>query len=110
VHRHCRPVGDRLVLVVDELGDERLEVARAYDQLVVVGAEELGHAAGVLELVEARVVEADRERLHGRVQQLAHQRDVRRRVDAAGEEDPERDVAHHPPPDGPAQQVEQPLR
>ena len=45
----------------------------------------------------------------GCVHQLGHERDVRRRVDAAREEDAERDVGHHPAADRLAQQREQPL-
>ena len=55
---------------------------------------------GVPGLVERRVVEPDRERLHRPVRRPLHQADDDRRVDPAREERPERDVGHHLLADG----------
>ncbi len=111
VERDCDPVGQRLVLVVDEVGHERFQVGDVDHDLVVVGAVELRDLPRVLQLVVARVLGAvaDREGLHGIRHQLGHERDVRRRVEPAGEEDSERDVGHHPAADRFAKQVQEPL-
>ena len=64
VQRHAHRIGDRLVLVVDEVRQEVPEVVVVDRDLVVVGAELLGDPAGPVELVELlRAVEADRERV-----------------------------------------------
>ena len=67
---------------------------------MVLGAEMLGHAARVLELVERRLVEADRERLHRAPDAAAISADDEARVDAAGEERAERHVADQVRADG----------
>ena len=67
----------------------------------MIGAEVRGDAPGVLRLVEAPLVESDRERLDGsRGQRLGHHRHDRARVDPAAEERAERDVADQAPADG----------
>ena len=48
VQRDADPVGERLVLVVDQLGQEVLEILRVEDHLVVVGPEAPGDPARVL--------------------------------------------------------------
>ena len=74
---------------------------RREDVLVVVRAEVLRDRARVIRLVEAPLVEADRERLHRlRRPLLDHHRDDRARVDAAAEERAERHVADKPTPHG----------
>ena len=50
---------------------------------------------------------ADRERRHRTIHQLAHQRDVHRRVDAARQQHAERHVGDHPPRDRLPQQSRQ---
>ena len=59
-----------------------------------------GDAPRVLELVERRLVEADREGLHARAGDLGHQPDDQARVDAAREERAERHVADQVRADG----------
>src|SRR4051794_23260264 len=67
---------------------------RPDDQFVMIGPEMRCDAAGMFELVERRLVEADRERLDLRAGRLRHQSDDEARVDAARKECPERYVAH----------------
>ena len=96
VLRHRRPVRQRLVLVVDELGHELAHRLLVDEDLVVVGAEVARDHARVLELVVARVPTWSRRvRPHRGVGELGHQRDVGRGVQAARQEDAERDVGHH---------------
>ena len=80
--RDRRRVGERFV----EMPHEPIENAdgvRLHDELVVIGSEMPRDAPGVLELVERRLVEADRERLHASARRLGHQADDEARVDAA---------------------------
>ncbi len=66
---------------------------RLDDELVVFGAEMIGDASRVLELVERRFVEADRKRLHACGGRFGHQADDEARIDAARQERAERHVA-----------------
>ena len=86
-----RRVGERLV---ERLGEPRQQVdrVRAHDQLVMVGAVQLGHAARQLELVERALLEADRERAHAVGALARGQRGERRRVDAARQHHADRDI------------------
>jgi hypothetical protein len=96
VLRDRRPVRDRLVLVEQHLGQEVPHLLLVDEHLVMVGREPARHDPGVGELVVARVpARRGGVRPHRLVADLGHQRDVRRRVEAAGEEDPERHVGHH---------------
>ena len=75
--RHRARVSERLVVVPHEALDE-VDGVRADDVLVVIGAVPVGHLPCVRALVEALpVLEADRERLDGAVDQLGHQADHR---------------------------------
>ena len=65
------------------------------DELVMLGAEVPRHCSRMLQLVELRFVEPDRERLHRLGRGFCHQSDDDARVDAAGEECTERNVADH---------------
>ena len=68
------------------------------DELVVVGAEQLGdHARACGSSLKRSCVEADREGLDRPRRGLGHRRDDRRGVDAAGQERAERHVGDHPP-------------
>ena len=103
---HRRPVRQRLVLVVDELGHEVAHRLLVDEHLVVVRAELPRDHARVMQLVVARVpARARRVRPHRDVGQLGHQRDVGRGVEAARQEDAERDVGHHPLADRRAQHI-----
>ena len=96
VKRDANPIGDRFVLVVDHLFQIVDHVFLLDDDLVVIGLESLCDRVRVLEFVEMLMVaKADREGLHGIRRVLAHQRDVGRGIDAAGEEDAKRHVGHH---------------
>ena len=88
--------------------DERrqdVERVRLDDQLVVIGAEFLRHLAGVRQLVEVALAEADRERLHRRRAQLGHLGDDRARIHAAAQKGAERDVGDQAAAHGIAEQV-----
>ena len=77
-----------------------LHLVAADGGLVVIGAVPPADPARELELVVAVLaLVADRERGHGPVHQLAHQRHVHRRIDAARQQDSEGHVGHHPPRD-----------
>ena len=91
VGRQRRRVCERLVEGVGERLQQQLRV-RPYEQLVVLGAVPLGDQARVGALVEAPLCETDRERVHRLRRLLSRERCKRRRVDAAGEEDADRDV------------------
>ena len=67
---------------------------------LVLGPEVPRGQLGVAGLVVRRVGEADREGLDRPARRLLHQADDDRRVDAAGEERPERDVGDHLLADG----------
>ena len=100
VHRgDGRAVGERLVVVPDQLGQNRQGV-RLDDLLVVPRAEEGGRLAGVGRLVELLDGKADRERVDRLGRQLLHQARDDRRIDAAGEKRAQRHVAPHPQPHG----------
>ena len=98
--RHRGGVGERLVEVADDRGQELGDV-RLQDLLVVVGAEALGDEPRVGQLVVrgegAR--EADRDGRDAPARDLPHARHDRARIDAARQEDAERHVALEPQPD-----------
>ena len=91
-------VGDRLVERVHRAREEVLDVHRLDDERVMIGAEMTRHAFGVRALVVAAGdLEADRKRLDGLREHLAHQPDDDARVDAAAQKGAERHVAEEPP-------------
>ena len=104
--RDRRRIGEWLVEVRHQIVENR-DGVRLDDELVVVGAEMLRDQARVLQLVERRLVEADREGLHARAGGLRHQADHHARVDAAGEKRAERHVADQMRGDGAGQHVAQ---
>src|SRR5881396_2603272 len=86
--------GDGLVLVPDEPRQGLEELIGRERHLAVLGADPVGDEPRPGELVGARLVEADRERAYGLAHHSRHQHRQRTRVDAAGEEQPERDIRH----------------
>ena len=87
-------VAERLVEIPGEIIHDAEDVRRD-DHLVMLGAVPFRDPAGVAQLVEVLLDEADRERLHrgrGETRQRGHDR---ARVDAAAQERPQRHVAHH---------------
>ena len=99
VQRHARGVSDRLVLVPDQFRQRAEEVAIVDDDLVAVGSDRARDLARVFELVERAILEPDRERLQRPVDEPRHQDSNRAAVDTAGQEHPERHVAHQPQAD-----------
>ena len=91
VRRQCRRVGERLVEGLRERGQEHGRIGMD-EQLVVVRAVALGDEACVGALVEAALLEADRERVNRVRALLRRERGEHRRVDAAGEHDADRYV------------------
>jgi hypothetical protein len=101
IRRHDRRIGERFVEETGDLGEDVDHGARPQNFLVVLGAEEFGDTARMRRLVEGPVLEADRERLDAvRRHVIGHHRDHRAGVDAAGQEDAERHIAHEPQPHG----------
>jgi hypothetical protein len=98
-------VGERLVVDVGELGDERERIVGREPQLGVVGAQVRGDAAGVDRLVVVGLGRADRERAGPRVRRSAQHRDDHRGVDAAGEERAQRHVGDRLAGDGGGQRT-----
>ena len=76
----------------------------------MLGLEMLGDFAGVFRFVVLLHRKADAKSLHRLGGVLLHQGDDEGRIDAAGEERPQRHVAPHPHRDGGFQQLPQPLR
>jgi hypothetical protein len=100
VERQAHRVGQRLVLVVDQLVEDSQGVAFGDRDLVVVGPEVLGDAGGLLPLVELGMIgEADRERGQA-AGALAQQCDEGGRVEPAAQQHADRDVAEQPLVDG----------
>jgi hypothetical protein len=85
--------------VIHEAVEDRQPVG-AHDELVVLRVEVLRDGPRMFQLVELRLVEADRERLDGPAGGLRHQPDDEARVDPAGEERAQRHVADHVRPYG----------
>ena len=103
----------RLAHGLDRLRQRVHEPAAVDPQLAVVGAELARDQVGELELVAgavADVLEADRERRQPGLALVREQRDDQRGVQAAGEQDPDRDVGHHPAPDGALEHLAQRVR
>ncbi len=106
VGRQRRGVAEGLVEGLDQLREE-LDRVGAQDDLVMLGAVALGDQPRPLELVEARLLEADREGLH-RIGLLAGgERDQTGRVDPAGEQHADRHVGNQVGADGVAQGLAQ---
>ena len=74
-------------------------------QLVVLGAEALRHLAGIGQLVEVALAEANREGLHRRAAELGHLGHHRARIHAAAEERTQRHIGHQPSPHGVAEEL-----
>src|SRR5215475_4474574 len=106
VGRDARHVGERLVVMPDDLLDQTANVRRDYE-LVMIGAEMARGDSRVMQLVEAGVREAYREGLH--LHLARHHRDYKARIDPAGKERAERDLALQSQPDGFGDQLAQPL-
>ncbi len=86
-----RGVAEGLVEGLDQ-PRQQLDRVRADDQLVMIGAVALGDEAGAGELVEALLLEPDREGAQGFLGVGAGEGCEAAGVDAAGEEDADRDV------------------
>ncbi len=94
IRRDRRAVGVGLVVYARERVDEIVIVAR--DLLdKVARAVLLCHHLRELRFVERRVVERDGARVHGLLRNARHRRDDRARIDAAGQERPERHFGDH---------------
>ena len=91
IRRQRRRVGERLVERLRERGQQLARV-RPHEQLVVVRRVALGDEPRVGALVEAPLLEADRERVHGLGRLLRGERGEHGRVDAAREQHADRDV------------------
>ena len=91
VERQRGVVSERLVECLGEPRQRAGHVLLEHDLLVLRGVA-LGDGAGVAALVVALVAEADRERPHGVRRRLRHEADDDARVDASGEQRPERHV------------------
>ena len=90
----------------DERGDEVAELLRADEDLAVLRVELLGDHPGPARLVELRPeIVGDREGADVLDPHLVHQGDDGARIDPAGEEDAEGDVAAELQADGVAQQA-----
>jgi hypothetical protein len=87
-----RGVAERLVEVPGQVLDDADDVW-PQDEVVMVRGKLLGDDARVIELVEARFREADRERLEASLVRLGHHADHGARVEAAAEEGANRHVA-----------------
>ncbi len=98
VGRDERRVGDRLVHVPDQIRQQRRHV-RLHDDLVMIGAELLGHLPRVRQLVvelrAGRALEPDRIGLDRLRAVTTHERHDRARIDAARKERADRHVADH---------------
>ena len=75
------------------------------DELVMLGVEMPRDTARFIELVECRLVEADREGLDACAGGARHQRHHRARVDTTGEKCAQGDIAHQMRADGAGQNV-----
>ena len=84
IRRNGGGVGERLVVVPDDLGKDRGRI-RLDHELVMIGAVSLGHQTRPRQLVVLRILEPDGEGLHRPRGELAHQRHDRARVDAAAQ-------------------------
>ena len=83
-----------------EISGSKSDGVRPDDQLVVVRAVAVGHQARRSALVEAALLEADRERLHALGPFQRRKRGQERRVDAAGKEDADGHVGDEVRPHG----------
>ena len=93
VGRERRGVRERLVEGLRQRGKELGRVG-AEHELVVIGSVALGHEPGIRQLVEAPLLEADREGAKRLGDLLRRERREHRRVDPAREEHADRDVRH----------------
>ena len=79
IKRDADPVGDGLVLMVDQIAEVAQHVLLVDQHFVMVGLELGSHPLGVVELVEVPVVlEADGERFHRPLHEAAHEGHVGR--------------------------------
>ena len=113
-HRHVFPgkarqverrqsgrIGERLAVVAHQLW-QHLDGVGPNDEFVMFGPELLRDQPRLRQLVEALLLEADRERLDRLGGVLGHRGHHGRGVDAAREEGPHRHVGDHPAADRPA--------
>ena len=92
--RQARGVEERLVVERGEVGDQRQRRVQRQHLLVHPGPDALGREPREAALVRGRIVESDREARQAGARDLARDRGRRARVDAAGEEHADGDVAH----------------
>lgn len=90
--RNLRRIGERLVVDARHARDRREHVGRLHVELGVRRAEMPRNRLRIASLVVARLVEADRKRLHRLRGLRLHQRDDHRRIDAPRQERAKRHV------------------
>ena len=78
---------------------------RPDDELVMIGADVLGHAARVMQFAEILFVKSDRKRFDLLRRFLGHQRDDRAGIDAARKKSAQRHFRHQAHAHGFAQQL-----
>src|SRR6185503_861210 len=83
--RNRRRVRKRFIKMFDQ-AIENCQAVGSDDELVMIGGEMIGDSSRMLEFVELRFVESDRERLHWPAGRLRPQSDDDAGVDAAREE------------------------
>ena len=91
VGRQRRRIGERLVEGLGECRQEQLRVG-PHEQLVMIRSVALGDESCLGALVEASLLEADRERVYGLGRLLRRKRRQHSRVDAAGEQNADRHI------------------
>ena len=100
VQRDARGKRDRLVFMPDEPGQGIKELRWGDDDLTVLRPDRAGGEPGVGELIGLRVGEAYGEGANRLLDQRRHESRQAARIDPAGQEQPERHVAHEVAPDG----------
>ena len=96
VERHADRIGDGFVLMKNQVGQEIEKLPLRDHDFVMFGGILARHRAGLVDLARfGMIAEADRVGTHRAIHQARHQRDVRRRIDAARQKDAEGHVAHH---------------
>ena len=98
IGRNLRGIGKRLVVPFRQSRNDVERLLRGHGEFGVLGAEMARDRGGMRRLVEARNVEADRERPHRPGIGGLHQRHHRRGIDAARQKRADRHVGDHAPP------------
>ncbi|ARF89170.1 uncharacterized protein BCN122_II2427 [Burkholderia cenocepacia] len=101
--RDLRRIGERLVVDRRQLRHDAERMVGGHVKLGMARAEMARDGLRITGFVVAGLVEADRKRVDRRRRLRLHQRDDRRRIDAARQERAERHVGLHLPRDGLAQ-------